>query len=86
MGLFSRKKSLFDSTETVHVSNSYQILGKPIVCTQCGYNQFDQASALLNTPGLTFLGLDWANRTATILACKQCGRIMWFLRQPEEVR
>ena len=86
MGLFGRKKPIFDSTKTVHVSNSYQILGRSIVCTQCGYNQFDQATALLNTPGLTFLGLDWANRTATVLACKQCGHIAWFLRAPDEVR
>ena len=86
MGIFGGKKQIFDSTTVEHFTNSYQISGKPISCPQCGHNQFDQGSALLNTPGMTFLELDWANRTATILACKQCGRLEWFLRQPEEVR
>ncbi len=86
MGIFSRKTSIFDSTKTVHVTNTYQIQGKPIVCPQCGHNQFDFGSALLNTPGMTFLGLDWANRTATILACKECGHIDWFLREPQEIK
>ena len=84
MGLFGRKKPFFDSTSTAHVSNSYRIGGKPIVCPQCGHNQFDQAAVLLNTPGMTFFNLDWANRTATVLSCRQCGRIEWYLQQPEE--
>jgi predicted nucleic-acid-binding Zn-ribbon protein len=85
MGILGRRKPLFDSTSAVHFTNTYQIQGRSIVCLQCGHDQFDQGSALLNTPGMTFFGLDWANRTATILCCKQCGRIEWFLRQPEEV-
>jgi predicted nucleic-acid-binding Zn-ribbon protein len=85
MGIFGRKKPLFDSTSTAHSSNTYQIQGKTITCPHCGHNQFDRGVALLNTPGMTFFDLDWANRTATILSCKQCSRIEWFLRQPEEV-
>lgn len=85
MGIFKKNKPLFDSTSTAHTSNSYQLQGRAIVCTHCGHNQFDQATALLNTPGMTFFGLDWANRSATLLSCKQCGRIEWFLRQPEEL-
>ena len=85
MGIFGRKKSLFDPTSTEHFTNTYQIQGKSIVCPHCGHKEFDQATSLLNTPGMTFFGLDWANRSATILSCKQCGRIEWFLRQPEEV-
>ena len=86
MGIFSRRRPLFDSTATVHYTNTYRIEGKSIVCPHCGHNQFDKASPLLNTPGMTFFGLDWANRTATILSCKQCGKIEWFLREPEEIR
>ncbi len=86
MSIFGKKKSLFDSTSTPHFTNSYQIQGKSITCPHCGSSQFDQAVALLNTPGMTFFNLDWANRTATTLSCKQCGRLEWYLRPPEEVR
>lgn len=34
--------------------------------------------------GLTFLNLDWANRSAATLACVGCGRLAWFLADPEE--
>ena len=86
MGVFKMKKPLFDSTKTVHYTDTYRIGGKSIICPQCGQNKFDEGTALLNTPGMTFFGLDWANRTTTILACRGCGRIEWFLRQPEEVK
>ena len=43
-----------------------------------GY-EFDERSAQLNTMGLTFLDLDWANRSATVLVCKVCGHLEWFL-------
>jgi hypothetical protein len=33
---------------------------------------------------MTFLNLDWANRTAATLTCTSCGRIEWFLADPEE--
>ena len=33
---------------------------------------------LLNTVLMTFIGLDYANRQATILRCARCGRIEWF--------
>ncbi len=85
MAWFGKHKSLFDSTASAHTTGSYRIQGQQIVCHHCGHTRFDQATALLNTPGMTFFGLDWANRTATVLCCKQCGRIEWFLRQPEEI-
>ena len=58
---------------------SYEIAGEPVVCPHCGSRDFEKSDAQLNTVGLTFLGLDWANRSATILICKNCGRIEWFL-------
>jgi predicted nucleic-acid-binding Zn-ribbon protein len=86
MGIFGTRKRLFDSTTTEHFTHRYQIQGKSVICPQCGHNEFDQGSILLNTPGMTFFGLDWANRTATVLSCRQCGRIEWFMRPPEELR
>ena len=35
--------------------------------------------AQLNTAGMTFLKLDWLNKTATIFVCEDCGRLEWFL-------
>jgi hypothetical protein len=86
MGLFGKGKKIFDSTATVHYTDTYTIGGKTIRCGHCGHEKFDIASALLNTPGMTFFGLDWANRCATLLCCRGCGRIEWFLKEPSEIR
>ncbi len=86
MGLFGRNRPIFDSTAEVHFTNTYHLEGKSVTCMHCGGQEFDRGSALLNTPGMTFFGLDWANRTATILSCRRCGRIEWFARAPEEIR
>lgn len=59
--------------------NSYEIAGAAVTCTHCGGIDFDQSEAQLNTMGLTFLNLDWANRSATIFICMNCGHIEWFL-------
>ena len=68
MGLFSKKKS-----ETIEVA------GKQLQCLVCGSDHFWQQGALLNTAGLTFLELDWANKEAACCICDQCGYIHWFL-------
>ncbi len=69
MGLFSKEKPvpvLFKS-------------GKELTCLVCGGNRFYIREALLNTPGMTFLNLDWANATAQCKVCADCGYIHWFL-------
>ena len=63
--------------------SQYDVMGKPLVCQVCGYDEFDQRRAQLNTPGLTFLNLDWANRSANCLICKRCGYIHWFVPVPK---
>jgi len=65
--------------------HTYQLQGSIILCPHCKNDQFDEASALLNTAGMTFLKLDWANRSASVLACKRCGQVQWFLQQPEKI-
>jgi predicted nucleic-acid-binding Zn-ribbon protein len=74
---------LFDSTKADKTPASYVLLKKTITCPHCGKRKFEQGSILLNTPGMTFLGLDWANRTATTLLCTTCGQIQWFIHEPE---
>jgi uncharacterized protein len=82
MGLFFHKK-IFDSTEKLSGTHMFGMQGKTIKCSQCTNDQFVLGSALLNTAGMTFFNLDWANRQATILTCSSCTHIMWFLRQPD---
>jgi hypothetical protein len=60
----------------------YQEAGRDIRCVHCGGDSFALRTALLNTPGMTFFDLDWANRTATVLVCAQCSRLEWFLQAP----
>lgn len=60
----------------------FEVAGRQVACPHCGGRDFDLGSALLNTAGLTFLGLDWANRQGYVLICRQCGRVEWFLREP----
>jgi len=46
---------------------------------------FDKSEAQLNTAGMTFLNLEWANRSATTLICTTCSRIEWFLNEPKQI-
>jgi predicted nucleic-acid-binding Zn-ribbon protein len=68
VGLFSKKKS-----ETVGVA------GKQLQCVVCGNDHFWQREAQLNTAGMTFLELDWANPSALCCVCDSCGYIHWFM-------
>lgn len=60
---------------------SYEVASRIVECSHCGSKKFEKSTAQLNTAGLTFLGLDWANRNATILICARCGHIEWFLEE-----
>jgi predicted nucleic-acid-binding Zn-ribbon protein len=57
--------------------------GKPIACAHCGNELFETREILLNTRGLTFLKLDWLNRSATALGCANCGLVQLFSAPPE---
>jgi hypothetical protein len=54
---------------------------RPFECTVCGGGLFWHRSALLNTPGLAFFDLAWANRSANLLICADCGFVNWFLSE-----
>jgi uncharacterized protein len=62
----------------------YTVAGKGVICGHCESDRFVEGRAQLNTAGMTFLNLDWANRAAATLACTACGHIHWFLADPEE--
>lgn len=55
------------------------LTGQELACVVCGYTEFHQRTAQLNTPGLTFLDLDWLNRTAICRVCARCRYVHWFL-------
>ena len=57
----------------------FEIRGIQVKCSHCGSNRFFEREAQLNTAGLTFLNLDWANKSATVLVCESCGKLEWFL-------
>ena len=61
----------------------YTAAGKALLCTHCGHDRFDSQSAIVNTRGLTFFGLDWLDKGATVLACTRCGLVQWFRTAPE---
>jgi predicted RNA-binding Zn-ribbon protein involved in translation (DUF1610 family) len=61
------------------------VRGKPLICPHCGNGRFERREAHLNTPLMTFLGMDWLNRTAEVFVCTACGRIEWFLDPCVEV-
>ena len=57
--------------------------GRPVFCEHCHSDVFHEGEAQLNTAGVTFLQLDWANKCATTLMCNTCGRIHWYGIKPE---
>lgn len=61
-------------------NHEYEIVGIQVKCSHCGAREFDESEALLNTAGLSFLDLDWANRSASVLQCKNCGHLEWFVQ------
>ena len=63
----------------------YQTAGKEIVCPHCTGIRFKRGEAQLNTAGMSFLNLDWADKSATTLACSNCGYILWFVHEVEEI-
>lgn len=55
--------------------------GHKLVCPICGHDRFGRRKTLMNTFGLTFLGLEWANKEAASFICDSCGYVMWFMRE-----
>jgi predicted nucleic-acid-binding Zn-ribbon protein len=62
----------------------YIVAGIIVNCGHCASDQFVEGRAQLNSAGMTFLNLDWANRSAATLTCTACGHMEWFLTDPEE--
>jgi len=62
--------------------NEYYInKGTKLQCIICKNTKFWTRKSLLNTKGLTFFNLDWANKSATNYICGNCGYVHWFVEQ-----
>jgi hypothetical protein len=83
MGIWESVKRATKAIAQGDPPSRYFAGGKQIVCEHCGHGLFDEGAAQLNTAGMTFFGLDWANKTATTLMCDACGRIQWYAIRPE---
>ena len=60
----------------------FRVGSRRIVCPLCGGDEFDQRFMLMNTSGMTLLGLDWLNASACALVCRRCTRMEFFAQSP----
>lgn len=74
MGLFSRRK--YSKPENIIIN------GNLLECNVCKGREFTCREAQLNTAGMTALGLDSFNKTATCVVCANCTHIEWFAEDP----
>jgi hypothetical protein len=56
------------------------VKGRAVRCPICNHEWFWEKKVLLNSRGLTFMGLDWTNREARAMVCDDCGHVMLFAR------
>jgi len=53
--------------------------GAALACLVCGGGEFARREIKLNTTGMTFMDLDWANRSGEGAICQACGFVHTFL-------
>lgn len=67
-------------------------LNRFLTCQVCAGNRFLQREIKMTTTGMTFLDLDWANKSADGAICLRCGFVHTFMGgglqwlQPEQVK
>ena len=81
---FTAVKRGFQATGEAPAGERYTVAANDVPGLHCSHDRFVEGRAQLNTAGLTFFNLDWANRSAATLTCTSCGRIEWYLTDPEE--
>ncbi len=53
--------------------------GRRLTCLVCGGERFAYREVSMNTAGMSFMGLDWANKTADGAICRTCGFVHTFM-------
>jgi hypothetical protein len=62
-----------------------RVAGRPLTCVVCGTGQeFARREVNMNTRGMTFLGLDWLNRSGDGAVCLACGYVHVFMGDAHE--
>jgi len=76
------KKPILERAESLSKEGASErfINAHKLVCPICGHDQFWKRQTLLNTPGMTFFGIEWANKQADNYVCNSCGHILWFMK------
>lgn len=75
-GLKAAAKSLITPTTRFRIGET------PITCPLCRHDEFDRRSMLMDTSGMSFLGVEWLSDSACVLVCKKCKRIELFAETP----
>ena len=57
----------------------------PFTCHVCRGQLFVDRQIQLNTSGMEFFGVEWANRSATGLICDSCGYVHMFVNDAIEL-
>lgn len=68
----------------VTTSTRYRVGEIALICPTCGHDEFDRKEVLMNTRGMTFIGMDWLNSSACALVCQKCSRVDMFAESPSE--
>jgi predicted nucleic-acid-binding Zn-ribbon protein len=55
------------------------VRGRALQCLVCGGGEFWDREVKLNSTGMEFLNLAWANRSALGLLCARCGYVHEFV-------
>ena len=54
------------------------VAGRRLACLVCGGDSFLRREVKLQTTRMSFMGLDWANRSADGAICRGCGFVHTF--------
>ena len=68
-----------DYAESSAIRTEVVVLGKTLACLVCGGGSFTRREIKLNTTGMSFMNLDWANKSADGAVCNACGFVHSFL-------
>lgn len=79
MGVLKNTKEAFE--RGLSGDDIFEIEGVALTCSHCGCGHFTHDQFLLNSRGMSFMGLDWANENANVYLCKNCGHIEWFVQR-----
>ncbi len=56
-----------------------QVAGRLLRCLVCDHDRFTRREVSMNTAGMSFMGLDWANKKGDGAICRECGFVHTFM-------